>query len=115
VVVCKRATWMAREAPVVACGPGTCGADSTPHRLAAEIAPHRRYDNPLRTSSYTEAHCDYLQPFAEIGVPGGVAIWGAVACLFVGLGRACRRRGAIFRNEAILLMSVLGAGAAAAL
>jgi len=111
----KAALAMSRERPLLGFGPGTFGAEFVPHRLAVEIASHRRYDNPLRTSSYGEAHCDYLQPFAEAGIPAGLAGLGAVALLLVGLGKTLRRREWTGRREAVFLLAVLSAGAAAAL
>jgi O-antigen ligase len=111
----KAAMAMTRERPLFGYGPGTFGAEYIPHRLNVEIESRQRYDNPLRTSSYGEAHCDYLQPFAEAGVPAGLAVSGAVAFLFFGLARSLRRRDWNGRQEAILLMAILGAGAAAAL
>jgi O-antigen ligase len=111
----KAAMAMTRERPFFGFGPGTFGAEYIPHRLNVEIESRRRYDNPLRTSSYSEAHCDYLQPFAEAGVPAGLAASGAAAFLFFGLARSLRRRDRDGRREAILLMAILGAGAAAAL
>ncbi|HTD52548.1 MAG TPA: O-antigen ligase family protein [Thermoanaerobaculia bacterium] len=111
----KAAMAMARERPLFGFGPGTFGAEYIPHRLNVEIESRRRYDNPLRTSSYSEAHCDYLQPFAEAGLPAGLAALGSVAFLFIGLARSLARRDWDHRQEAILLMAILGAGAAAAL
>ncbi len=111
----KAAIAMTKDRPLVGYGPGTFGAEYVPHRLAAEIASRARYDNPLRTSSYTEAHCDYLQPFAEAGVPVGLAVLAAVLLLLSGLWRAARRGVEASRAEAVFLVAFLGAGAAAAL
>jgi O-antigen ligase len=111
----KAALAMTKERPLFGYGPGTFEAEYVPHRLAVEIASRRRYTNPLRTSSYAEAHCDYLQPFAEAGVPAGLAALGAVFFLFAGLVRAIRRGSGQTRAEAVFLLAFLGAGAAAAL
>ena len=105
---------MTRERPVVGWGPGTYAAESTPHRLKAEIRTRQRYVNPLLTSSYSEAHCDYLQAFAETGVPGGLAVLVAIAALFVAVGRRAAKTGPN-RTEAAILVGLLAAGAAAAL
>ena len=105
---------MTRERPVVGWGPGTYAAEFTPHRLKAEIRTRRRYVNPLLTSSYSEAHCDYLQAFAETGVPGGLTLLVAVGALFVAVGRSAARPGPN-RTEAAILAGLLAAGAAAAL
>jgi O-antigen ligase len=70
--------------------------------------------NPLLTSSYSEAHCDYLQAFAETGVPGGLAVLVAVGALFAAVGRRAAKAGPN-RTEAAILTGLLAAGAAAAL
>ncbi len=105
---------MTRERPVAGWGPGTYAAEFTPHRLKAEIRTRRRYVNPLLTSSYSEAHCDYLQAFAETGVPGGLTVLVAVGALFAAVGRSATRPGPN-RTEAAILVGLLAAGAAAAL
>ena len=103
---------MTRERPLTGFGPGTFAAEYAPHRLAAEIRLHRRFVAPLLTSSYAETHCDYLQVFTDAGIPAGLLVLGAVACLFAAVGRrAWRSRTA----EAAILLAVLAAGAAAAL
>jgi O-antigen ligase len=103
---------MSRDRPLVGYGPGPFAAENVPHRLAAEIRARRRFVAPLVTSSYAEAHCDYLQVFSEAGVPAGLAVLGAVACLFAAAGAAAWRTKA---PELVLLVSVLAAGATAAL
>jgi O-antigen ligase len=108
------AVQMTRERPIVGWGPGTYAAEFTPHRLEAEIRARRRYVNPLLTSSYSEAHCDYLQAFAETGVPGGLAVLVAVGALFAAVGRRAVKAGPN-RTEAAILTGLLAAGAAAAL
>ena len=103
---------MARERPLTGFGPGTFGAEYVPHRLAAEIRARHRFVTPLVTTSYAEAHCDYLQVFSDAGAPAGLLALGAVGCLFAALVSAARRR---IDPEAIVLLGVLAAGATAAL
>lgn len=103
---------MARERPLIGYGPGTFGAEYVPHRLAAEIRARRRFVAPLLTSSYAEAHCDYLQVFSDAGAPAGVLALGAVGALLAALFAAARRRKT---PEVVVLLAVLAAGATAAL
>lgn len=106
---------MARERSLVGFGPGTFGAEFVPHRLAAEIRWRRRFVNPLVTSTFGETHCDYLQPFAEIGLPGALAALSAAGLLFILLGRRLARASGDERVEPAVLLALLAAGAAAAL
>ena len=105
---------MARERPLTGWGTGTYAAEFVPHRLTAEIRSKHRYVNPLVTSSYSEAHCDWLQTFAEAGLPGGLAVLAAAGTLLAGLA-ARARKGDPSRAEAAILLGLLVAGAAAAL
>ena len=129
---------MARERPLLGFGPGTFGAEYVPHRLSAEIRARRRFLTPLLTSSYAEAHSDYLQLFSDVGAPAALCAIGAAAALFFVIGRrAVRDRsgapkatpggdrspgvpkatpGGDRRNaEAVVLAALLATGAAAAL
>jgi O-antigen ligase len=105
---------MARSRPLLGFGPGTFGAEFVPHRLRLEARAGRRFVNPLLTSSYAEAHNDYLQPFAELGVPAGLMVLTAAGALLAGLV-ARLRRAKNGRAEALLLLALLVAGATSAL
>jgi O-antigen ligase len=111
----KAASLMAQERPLVGFGPGTFGAEYVPHRLAAEITAKKRYVNPMLSSSYGEAHCDYLQLFGEMGFPAGFATLTAVAFLFGSLIGRLRRMEPPARNEVEFLIAFLSAGATGAL
>jgi O-antigen ligase len=103
---------MIRERPLSGFGPGTFGAEYVPHRLAAEIRARRRFLSPLLTSSYGEAHSDYLQAASDGGVPVALLASAAAACLLAATaGAAWRRRS----SEPALLFALLVAGAVAAL
>ena len=106
---------MTRDRPLTGYGPGTFQAEFVAHRLKAEIAAKRRLATPLVTSTYSEAHCDYLQPFAEAGIPAGLLVLGSAALLFAGLAGRARRAEAAGRTEAVVLLALLAAGATAAL
>ncbi|HEY6049862.1 MAG TPA: O-antigen ligase family protein, partial [Thermoanaerobaculia bacterium] len=106
---------MARDRPLTGYGPGTFEAEFVAHRLKAEISARRRLVNPLVTSTYSEAHCDYLQPFAEAGIPAGLLALGGAALLLAALARQTRRGDDSVRAELVILLAVLAAGATAAL
>ncbi len=92
----KAALSMAAESPLLGFGPGTYGAEYARHADA-------RFVNPYLLGSFAQAHNDYLQAFAELGVPATLLL---VAVLFL-LMRGARGRPAV--------LAVLVAGAVAAL
>jgi O-antigen ligase len=111
----KAASLMAKERPLLGYGPGTFGAEYVPHRLAAEISAKTRYVNLMMTSSYGEAHCDYLQLLGEVGFPAGVAAITALALLFACLFHRLRKTKPPARNEVEFLIAFLSVGATGAL
>jgi O-antigen ligase len=106
---------MVRDRPLTGFGPGTFQAEFVTHRLRAEIAMKRRLVNPLATSSYSEAHCDYLQPFAEAGIPAGLLALSSAALLLAAMARRARTGDPAVRAELVVLLALLAAGATAAL
>jgi O-antigen ligase len=106
---------MFRERPLTGFGPGMFGAEFVPHRLAAETRYRRRFVNPLVTSSYGEAHCEYLQAFADAGLPGALAALLAAALLVRGAARRALAAPQDDRAEAVMILALLVAGAASAL
>lgn len=103
---------MTRDRPLTGFGPGTFAAEYVPHRLAAEIRARRRFVSPLVTSSYAEAHSDYLQVFCDAGIPAGILAISAAGCLGAAIALSAWRRRV---PEAIVLAALVATGAAAAL
>ncbi len=99
---------MVRARPLTGMGPGTFGAEFVPHRLTAELRWRERFVIPVVTSTFTEAHCDYLQALAELGAPAGLAAIAAALLLLVSLARQPSA-------EAAVLLAILAGGAVAAL
>jgi O-antigen ligase len=102
---------MIRARPLTGVGPGTFGAEFVPHRLAAEIRWRSRFVTRTLTSTFSEAHDDYLQAFAELGVPAAGAAIAAWVLLLVALARQTGPAA----PEATILLAVLCGGAVAAL
>lgn len=106
---------MIRERPLLGFGPGTFGAEFVPHRLQAEIRWSTRFVNPQLISFYAEAHCDYLQSVAELGIPAALAADGAMLALMLGLARKIRHAEDAIDPEVIIITSMLLVGLMAAL
>jgi putative inorganic carbon (HCO3(-)) transporter len=106
---------MIRERPLLGFGPGSFGAEFATHRVQAELRQQRRLVVPLPTSSFVEAHSEYLQAAAEGGVPSACAAIVAAATLLVLLARVATSDADPRASEALLLIGVLGAAAVAAL
>ena len=112
----RAAPWLAaggmiREHPLLGVGPGAFGAEFVPARLAAEARGRRRIVLPgLSTASFSEAHDDYLEALASIGVPAGLALIAAFALVMVRAWRAGRAGG-----PGAMEAAVLAAGAVAAI
>lgn len=111
---------MVRERPLGGFGPGTFGAEYVPHRLSAEIRARRRFVSPLLTTSYAEAHSDYLQVATDCGIVVALLAVGAAGCLLAAVARAAWGSRSGFGSgfespEAALLLAFLVAGAVAAL
>lgn len=92
----KAALSMAAERPLLGFGAGTYAAEYARH---ADI----RFANPHLAGSFAQAHNDYLQALAELGIPATLLLIAALAMLF----RGARAHPA--------LASILIAGAVAAL
>ncbi|MEO6027324.1 MAG: O-antigen ligase family protein, partial [Candidatus Binatia bacterium] len=106
---------MVRERPLTGFGPGTFGAEFTAHRLDAELRHERRFTIPVLTSSFGEAHSEYLQAVAEAGMPAALAVVVALGALLAGLVRLTLDPHETRRDEAVVLVAFLGAGAVASL
>jgi O-antigen ligase len=91
-------------------GAGTFAAEFVPHLLNAELTFHQRLTNSFLVGSYAEAHCDYLQAAAELGLAATVL---AVASATLTAMLLWRRR---HQNaEAPLLLGLIMTSAVAAL
>ena len=106
---------MIAERPLLGFGPGTFGAEFVVHRLQAEIQWGRRLTTPTLMSSYAQVHCDYLQVFAEMGIPAGLAAIASLGALLVGLLRTSAHAPEPVRQEAIVVLAIVLAGSTAAL
>jgi O-antigen ligase len=106
---------MVRDRPLVGFGPGTFGAEFVPHRLRAEMRHRERYVIPLLTSSFGEAHSEYLQAAAEGGVPLALTVVVVLASGLAALVRVVNVASGDASAEAIVLVGVLGAAAVASL
>jgi O-antigen ligase len=101
---------MIRERPMVGFGPGSFGAQFVPHRLAAEIRWSTRFVNPQLISFFAQAHSDYLQGFAELGIPAALAAGGAIVALMFGLARKIRCAASGVDQEILIVMAMLLVG-----
>jgi O-antigen ligase len=106
---------MIRERPLTGFGPGTFGAEFTAHRLTAELRHHRRLVIPLLTSTFSEAHSEYLQGAAEGGLPAALGVMVAMGALLAGLASIAADPIDARHAEAMLLVTLLGAAAIASL
>lgn len=109
------AAGMIGERPLVGHGPGTFGAEFMAHRLDAEIRQRRRLVVPLLTSSFGEAHSEYLQAAAEAGIPAALAVLAAAGMLLAALVGIARDPGDARRVEAATIAALLGSAAVASL
>lgn len=94
--------------PILGWGPGTFEAEYVPHRLQAELWFRDRLLIPRVTSNFAQAHSDYLQAFAEVGLPATLALLAAAGLVLRGLIQRVRE------PESVLLLSMLVAGGVAA-
>lgn len=106
---------MIRARPLAGYGPGTFGAEFVAHRLQAELRHRRRFLVPRETSTYGEAHSDYLQAFAEGGAVAGVALLAGLVLLGTALAGRLRDDAGAERREVVVVLGVLAAGAVGAL
>jgi len=83
------ATEMIRAHPLVGVGAGRFGSEYVPARLAAETRTRRRLVLAgMPTNSFAQAHNDYLDLLAAVGIPAGACLIAAYVLL---LGAAWRR------------------------
>jgi O-antigen ligase len=103
-------TEMVRAHPWLGIGPGNFASEFIPHRIAAEARHHQRLViGGMANNSFSEAHSDYLEVFAALGIPAGLCI--VVAWLLLVSSVIFRGRG---DAAAAAAGSSLAAGAVAA-
>jgi len=81
---------MVRDRPLAGFGPGTFAAEFAPQLVDAELRWQTRLMNPVLTGSYAEAHNDYLQAAAEVGVPATILFAVAIGIVVLLLVRRTR-------------------------
>lgn len=85
------ATEMIRAHPLIGVGAGRFRSEYVPARLAAETRIRRRLVLPgMPTNSFAQAHNDYLDLVAAIGIPAGLCVIAAYALLLGGVWRRAR-------------------------
>ena len=99
---------MVRERPLLGMGPGTYAAEYAPHLVAAETRWSTDFGYAHLAASYAQAHNDYLQALAEVGIAGACLIFVAA-----GITIAVGWRAAEHVEEAALVGLLAGAAAAA--
>ena len=96
------------ERPFTGFGAGTYGAEFAEHRIRADLRAGENLANPALTGSYTEAHSEYLQGMAELGVPALLLICVAIVASAMNAAAGTDRTSHV-------VVAVLIAGAVAAL
>jgi O-antigen ligase len=111
----RAAPWLAgaemvRAHPWRGVGPGNFASEFVPARIAAEARHHAHLVVPgMENNSFSQAHSDYLEVLAAVGIPAGACI--IAAWLLLVLKVISRGRG---DPEAAAAGSSLAAGAIAA-
>lgn len=101
------------QKPWLGHGPGSYADQSQAARQQAELRHRARLLPPITANAFVQAHQEYLQLAAEIGVPALLACLLALAVLLHGLWWRAQRDDA--HAEPLVLLAVLLAGAIAAL
>jgi putative inorganic carbon (HCO3(-)) transporter len=99
---------MMMDRPWLGFGPGTYAAEYAQHFVDAEARWRLRLGHPQLPGSYAQAHNDYFQSVAELGIP---AVLAAVAALVLVTVFAWRN-GSTAGDTAVLAVIVAGAAAA---
>ncbi len=111
----RAAPWLAgaemiRAHPWLGIGPGNFAGEFVPRRLDAEARHRLRLVVAgMENNSFSEAHCDYLEILAAIGIPAGLCLisaWLLIVLLVISRGRG--------DPEAAAAGASLAAGAVAA-
>ncbi|MGH9441300.1 MAG: O-antigen ligase family protein [Thermoanaerobaculia bacterium] len=111
----RAAPWLAgvemvRAKPWLGIGPGNFASEFIPRRIQAEARHHQNLTvMGMATNSFSEAHSDYLEILAAVGIPSGVFLISAFALVLIRAFSLGRRD-----SEAAAEASSLAAGAIAA-
>lgn len=103
---------MARERPLAGWGPGTFEAESVPSLMAAEARGRFRLQAHAPVRHTAQAHSEYLQAAAEVGIPATLELVAAFAAILGSLVSGLLR-GERGGRTALLALLVGGAVAAA--
>jgi O-antigen ligase len=105
------ASEMIGAAPWFGRGPGAFAVESTARRLDAEKRFKTRFLQP-KGATFVQAHQDWLQLAAEVGLPAAVALCAALGLTGYGV---IRRRDNFVSAEPLVIVGMLGAASVASL
>ena len=104
------ATEMIGAHPFIGVGAGRFRSEYVPARLAAEVRIRRRLVLAgMPTNSFAQAHNDYLDLLAAVGIPAGACLIAAYALLLAAAWRRARGRPELAASAATLVAGAVAA------